>query len=228
MKTAFNIVKNNQGIDFFQAGFSAVNSEDKILFSSGNKKSGKFYTHNKNAYSGSILIKDHSACYIFILRKLVIENELFFIKDRLHEDVEWKPRLLLCANTLYLLKQNFYRYLFHRASSIRDNYSIKNFLDALKSAEENWARVDSAKVQNNLKKQLKKFIGSSIITHIPTIIRKLDKHEIREIVKLFSKNKTIIQNSSLLNQKMFITFTRIFGINIAIKMVAIMCKFFGN
>lgn len=72
-----------------------------------------------------------SACTKLIKRDLIVENQLFFEKGLLSEDIDWSTRLLLKANTFDVCDVDFYVYRKQRDESITDSIKLKNVKDLL-------------------------------------------------------------------------------------------------
>lgn len=76
-----------------------------------------------------------SACTKAIKRELFEKHGLCFSKGRLHEDLEWCVRLLLCIKTAGYCGREYYRYRQHRTGSITDTLCEKSAWDILWSTQ---------------------------------------------------------------------------------------------
>jgi len=74
------------------------------------------------------------AAWLFIVRReIIIDNNIFFIKGLLHEDMEWIPRLLCSQKdlTIDIFTKPFYLYRFN-PNSITGTFSQKRFDSLIK------------------------------------------------------------------------------------------------
>lgn len=79
-----------------------------------------------------------SACTKLIRRELVIENNLYFKKGLLSEDIDWTIALLKGANNFAYCNAKYYYYRQNRPGSITDMSNIKN-VESLLYIVEKWA-----------------------------------------------------------------------------------------
>lgn len=82
-----------------------------------------------------------SACTKLIRRKLIIENQLYFEKGLLSEDIDWTIRLLINARTFAYCNASYYYYRQNRAGSITNTANIKN-VESLIYIVRKWASKD--------------------------------------------------------------------------------------
>ena len=57
---------------------------------------------------------------------LIKSNDLLFLKDLLHEDMNWKPKILLAANRVKYIDYRFYHYVIREGSISRQKDYSKN------------------------------------------------------------------------------------------------------
>ena len=69
-----------------------------------------------------------------IKRKIIIDNNLYFIENIVHEDEEWVPRMLLSSKTFRFIPFEYYIYRIH-PSSITSNLNMNNYLCYLKVSQ---------------------------------------------------------------------------------------------
>lgn len=72
-----------------------------------------------------------SACNKLIKREFLIENEVFFEKNTLSEDIEWSLKLLIYAKSMGIVNRDFYVYR-QRDNSITHSISEKHIDDLFK------------------------------------------------------------------------------------------------
>ena len=94
-----------------------------------------------------------SACTKAIKRKLFIENNLYFTKGLLSEDLEWCIRVLLAAKSFCYCpyKYDFYRQ--KRTGSISSTYCEKKYMDIL-STFQKWTKNASTILSDAAKKRM--------------------------------------------------------------------------
>lgn len=78
-----------------------------------------------------------SACYVKVLkRSYFIENNLFFKKDLLSEDIEWSARVLITCKNLKIYDSIFYKRIRRKEGSLTTTIDKKNIKDILFSIEQ--------------------------------------------------------------------------------------------
>jgi len=65
-----------------------------------------------------------SACFLMVRRMLLIDNEIYFPKGYISEDVFWSLHLWQCVKTIAILNMDFYAY-YHRENSISTSASLR-------------------------------------------------------------------------------------------------------
>lgn len=65
-----------------------------------------------------------SACFLLVRRMLLIDNEIYFPKGFISEDVFWSLHLWQCVKTIAILNMDFYAY-YHRENSISTSTSLR-------------------------------------------------------------------------------------------------------
>lgn len=120
-------------------------NEDLILLNAV-----KYYDKNKminlnNGYeklklsyqSKTLLLKDFcslnkypaSACDKMVKKDIIINNNLFFVKGQLSEDIEWTLNLLLSIDSINYINTKYYYYRQNRKGSITKSFNLKHFYD---------------------------------------------------------------------------------------------------
>jgi glycosyltransferase involved in cell wall biosynthesis len=96
---------------------------------------GDNYIKDKILYKTHKEVLDHlaslpkfpgSACTKLIRRKLIAENNLYFVKNQLNEDIDWTIRLFLAAETFNYCPGYCYFYRQKRQGSITNKSSLKS------------------------------------------------------------------------------------------------------
>ncbi len=95
-----------------------------------------------------------STSYVKALRReFFFQNELFFIKGLLSEDIEWSARILLGCQSLAVYPNAFYKRIQRSEGSITSSIGKKNITDILGSIERGVALVEN-KAENETMKAL--------------------------------------------------------------------------
>ncbi len=76
---------------------------------------------------------DYCACIYLIRKDLLINNDIWFPKGFLHEDMDFVPRLFLAANKILYSPISYYRYVY-REGSISNTRGLKRSIHLLKIA----------------------------------------------------------------------------------------------
>ena len=63
--------------------------------------------------------------------KMIKEKELYFVKGLLHEDMHWKPRVLLSTTKVKFIDDRFYHYIIRKESITQTKDLTQNIKDSL-------------------------------------------------------------------------------------------------
>ena len=88
-----------------------------------------------------------SACTKLIRRKLIIENDLFFTKNLIAEDIDWTINLLTISENFAYVDTDYYYYRQNRKGSITNTKSTKDIRDLLFIVDK-WAKKSNDEVQS--------------------------------------------------------------------------------
>lgn len=103
-----------------------INKDDDKIYSGINYLINSI---ESNSYYPAVWLNIYS-------RKYVMENNLFFKKGRLHEDVEWFPRALKYANKVIITNIILYNYEIRENSITTRTDTYKNGLDIIQNVME--------------------------------------------------------------------------------------------
>lgn len=95
-----------------------------------------------------------SACTKLIKRDLIIENDLFFQKGLLSEDIDWSTRLLLVAEKFDVCDVDFYVYRKQRNESITGSIRLKNVEDMMYIIKKWLKKCENGEVKSELSNHL--------------------------------------------------------------------------
>lgn len=168
---------------------------------------GDNYIKDKILYKTHKEVLDHlaslpkfpgSACTKLIRRKLIAENNLYFVKNQLNEDIDWTIRLFLAAETFNYCPGYCYFYRQKRQGSITNKSSSKS-LESLLGIIKKWSVGIHEHSTNDFTKYINSFLAYEYIMAFPMYhdLKKEAgqryKHEIESYSWLLntSKNKKV-------------------------------------
>lgn len=96
-----------------------INHYLKVNTSNGNFRSNFSKLYDQGVYAGF-------ACTKILKRKIIMDNHLIFIKDRLFEDIPWSFSLVRHIKNYAVYQKCFYMYRRDRKESISHFVSLKN------------------------------------------------------------------------------------------------------
>jgi len=189
--------------------------EEQNIFKEDSRQLDKTLISNKsNLEILRILIKNDlygaSAWNKCIRKDLIKDNNLFFKKGLLSEDIEWSGRLLACINNIDILKENAYVYRRGRKNSITSSVGVKNINDILNTIED--AIQYSKSIEND--KTLWIYMSYFAFQYITLLI---SIH--------FIKNKS--DRINLLEKISSLTFLLNYNLNKKVRIVQLMFRLFG-
>jgi glycosyltransferase involved in cell wall biosynthesis len=104
-----------------------------------------------------------SACTKLIKRSLIKNNNLFFEKNQLSEDIDWTIRLLITAKSFNYCPNYYYCYRQNRVGSITNTANIRN-VKSLLGIIRKWSRNPKDQKENNdLQKYINAFLSYEYI-----------------------------------------------------------------
>ena len=79
-------------------------------------------------------------------RSFIINNNLFFIKDRLYEDVVWTPQIFIKAKTVAFYNKAVYVYRLEREGQITSKISYKSLEDSILITTERYYYLEKSSI----------------------------------------------------------------------------------
>ena len=208
MGKIFDLFKQKPGFDAFQFGYIGVDESGEIL-------KELFYTDNNFSY---LDLMTTIAWVKIVRREFIINNDLFFVKGRLSEDVDWSFRLYLSNAKFFISDINFYRYFITREGSIMKTLSLEYINNhIIKSLNECWIMLKRTKVPKSLFKKLRKYLLTQANTTIVYASR-FDRQEQEKFVQIFKQNRKLFAPSSF-NTWLLYSFIKLFGLRNALKIL---------
>lgn len=94
------------------------------------------------------------ACQCLYKKDILIQNNLFFEKGRLYEDVLWLPNVFAKAQNVEYYNKTVYIYRLEREGQITSTITQKSLIDSI-YVPVHWSkRLDQLEIENNLKELL--------------------------------------------------------------------------
>jgi glycosyltransferase involved in cell wall biosynthesis len=123
-----------------------------------------------------------AACIKFCRLKFIKDNNLFFQKDRLHEDELWTPMLLLAATRVMYINFDFYHYYIRENSITQKKNKERNILSMLKNCIELENLYNNLNIDKSKKNALKDFLARQYMAtavlgegNLPFYLSNIDK-----------------------------------------------------
>ena len=132
------------------------------------------------------------AQFTIVRRSLLIKNNLRFYPGILHEDTEYKPKLVILANTAACLGKPIYNYRQRMSGNIMSSYGWRNARDLITGC---YSLVRFIRQRMYQKKEYM-VIGNAIGSNINHILYRLahyDGKDVNMIIKLLKENRELFQ-----------------------------------
>lgn len=214
LKEIYEISKEENDIVFLTA---------TKLFEKSNKIQGSFESLEKDKIKGKSKedVFDYlakcdkfpvSACTKLIKQDLIINNNLFFEKNLLSEDIDWSTRLLLKSEKFDVCDVNFYVYRKQRDNSITDSITFKNVLDLFYIIKKWYEKCNNNEIDTKLVNSilaLYSYEYTILMGHLYTI----KKEERKQIIKEIKTIKNILKYSKSKKTKLIKNLVNIIGFN---------------
>lgn len=142
-----------------------------------------------------------SACTKLMRREFLIENNLFFIKGLISEDIPWFIDLISASKKCRFINMYVYNYRQERAGSITNSFSEKKFNDRIGIIKSESAKVESRDLTENGKRGLYFFLAYEYTQFINGINR-FEGAKQKEVIDGLNKYKWLLKYS--LNYKVAI------------------------
>ncbi|MDO4926953.1 MAG: glycosyltransferase [Turicibacter sp.] len=163
-------------------------------------------------YLSSISKFPVSACTKIIKRQLILDNELFFMKGLLSEDIDWSIRLLEKIETIDVCNQPFYVYRKTRQDSITNSISEKSVNDLYFIIDKWMTLYQENKVEEYTRDYVVELCAYELLILMANSYR-LDKVKRKEIFKKIKQKCWILKLSRNKKIKLFNILVKLFGVN---------------
>lgn len=158
---------------------------DKRKESLGDKYDGNYINGRKKEvvmnHIASLPKFPGSACSKLVKTDLIKENNLYFEKDLLSEDIDWTIGLLLKAESFAYCDVPYYYYRQNRMGSITNSFSTKT-VESLLYIIRKWASKENV---NNYQKQINAFLAYEYVVAIYNYdgLKNTEKEKMRVTMK---------------------------------------------
>ena len=190
----------NEGIDIIKRKGIIVNkdNQEKIKGDTFDITTGE-EAFNKLCFTDIYL----DTLWSYIIKKsLLIDNNLYFEKDRFHEDFGLLPLLILKANKMVSLDNYVYYYVQTDNSIMRENNidkTIKKAKDALYHYDNILKTIENYNLSNFTKENVRIYCTNAILLKVKELKGKEQKWYIKEL-----KNRKVYKNIKVRNIKQLI------------------------
>lgn len=178
------LVLNNEKPDFLQIPFYYVWENDKCKKS--NRPIWDGVIDGPTAYKKNGIYL--AAQFSIVKRAILIDNNLRFYPGILHEDIEYKPKLIALSQKCISYKRPVYYYLQRDSDSITSRFSKKNALGYLTAAVSLTNFIKSYSLNNQQREIIQSVIGTAII-QILINLSKLSDDDLDDIKIQLSRNR---------------------------------------
>ena len=140
--------------------------------------------------------------WMYLLRRqFVLENQLFFEKDRYYEDILWIPQIFLKAKSIAYYDQPIYVYRLQRKGQITSTYStFKNLNDSIYAASFWYKELNKFDVEKELKLRMIKNFADNYFVSI-WYSGFLNKRERKKLFIILKENRNLLKyNNNLLSK----------------------------
>lgn len=150
-----------------------------------------------------------SACTKLVMKNLIINNQLYFERGLLSEDIDWTIKLLKTAKTFGYTSYPYYYYRQKRNGSITDTADRKN-AECILSIIEKWS---SQTIDYDYQRDINAFMAYEYIVLLYNY-SKLTGLEKKELYSRLKSLKWIMRYARSRKEKLVSVFINIAGINI--------------
>lgn len=136
----------------------------------------------------------YNAAYVKALkREFLLENNIFFERGRLSEDVGWSGRVMLYAKHLEVLPSAFYDYILRRSGSITSSVGMKNLMDILDQIDAAICEIESSEDDDRLKALYYEYWAYQYAAILGDVPRMADPDDYKTLVSRCSKNAFLLK-----------------------------------
>lgn len=156
-------------------------------------------------------------CQFIYKRELLLENKLFFQKNRLYEDILWLPEVIFYLKRVEYFTQSVYIYRLERDGQITSTISKKSLLDNIYIPIYWKSKIDKMKINKKIKNKLMESFSLRYFYSI-WFLDFLDKDEKIIVLKNLKNNKIYLRYTSSRITKITKILTKVIGISLTSKL----------
>lgn len=151
-----------------------------------------------------------------VSRKLINDNQLHFLKGRLHEDLDWTTKICYVAKSYCGLSAPWYYHRMGRVGSITNTIKLESITDVIEMAAYHYDLL-----KNNNNNLLDNLILQRLMCSVYSSIYKIRKckfEDINSISKCIDENIRIFTVAPKFKYKVFVASMNVLGINRTLKL----------
>lgn len=179
-------------------GLDIVDAFHTILLPAGKVRTTRDWAHNNNEKHWLYIFAGHApsnSCCRFFKKSLIVDNNLFFPENRIHEDLVFTYRAYYHAKSTTTVEKPLYIWNM-RSGSLSRSFTIRHLYDLLSNI-----RSDYEFAVNNFEENMeyfslrKLFIIDKIVTRIKYLAAENDRDELVSHFQKFLKNEPLFSMS---------------------------------
>ncbi len=221
LRDLFEIVHENP-VDVVCFGVSIYNENGELVkvrkpmlpeLANGNKYEIVKHLVYTNQYFSTSYVK-------MLRREFFLENNLFFIKGLLSEDIEWSARILLYCESIAVYSSAFYKRIQRSEGSITSSIGKKNIMDILGSIERGTELVAQYSCSDDLRTLYYEYWAyqyAMLLGFLPII---KNNAEYKIILERLKKLKYLLQYDHVKKVKLVRHCSAVVGFDLTVKMLA--------
>lgn len=154
-----------------------------------------------------------------VSRKLINDNNLRFVKNRLHEDMDWTCRCALCAKNFSVYGKEWYFHRMSREGSITSTLRVKGIIDIITMAGFIISDIE------NLNDEYSDIIIQCVLSSVYYSLKcasKLSDKDIEILSECISANENVFSKKTTLKYNIFNIYRKMVGNSKAIKALRIL------
>lgn len=206
-------IMNSQYPDLLISRMMQIYPDNIIKFMDRNMPTNIIKSGNKNQIISWVFSESEntwpSVRYI-VKKDLIHKNNLKFLKNHLHEDLDWTSQLFLFSQTFSCSEYYWYYHRMDRTGSITTTKNPNRFFDVINILKKNIN--DDA--YGNLTIQSKKMIFERLTISLFGTLRDYQYYSNiikKQIETSLKENVSLLRYSKSLRYKLFLLFSKIFG-----------------
>lgn len=219
------LIENNNNPDvIFMKRISFIEGKDVCVYNDEGFTSEVNELREDDLYQYFASLKKYpaSACIKIIKHSFLVDNNMFFEKGLLSEDLEWGMRFFLKISSAAFYTGNYYYYRTKRTGSITNSVGEKNVLDVFETFKKGveLAKVIDRSAQRLMIMSFTEYIFRIIVLYFDQLSR-TNQHIVKEEIK---KATWILNHRRDMPSKIIYYVYSLFGMSVANRLVKLYLK----